>query len=1489
MFVYVICGRYTVLQHFKETIHLFNDDLKNNDLKSPNELKALVVGTDFIYALKHPVDAHFGQLNGWPLFYPFDRDLEEGSPLEFLSKHVYGTLEMLVVHKDYQKDPVLIDYFKKGRSGYLRLNYVGVTDDDGCRKIATALDKGAKTEDLPIDKFRSEEDMKLHYLIQPEHYDWDKKYADYFKSLKEEVETKGNANHAQQEEVEQEGTKQNELEQDSDSSAEEKEYIGLTEKELDNIAEEYGPLYTQAVSNILSNYSKMFTAAFQIEQPVGIFSIDEKGEPAVYRISGSRRVESRATIRPIYPYLYSDTISSYGLKVLKSRSAKEIASVIVNGGSSDGIDVANHGDRLYFPNKMLEFAYGLQLAGRNQNGATNYPVHSKATSWKNYEPIVRNSLKSAFSETLKLLALKKAKEGHTVKEILMDSSISTEFKGYIDRLRESFLTCIMISDLIKDDENLGLLKVKMLYPYGDLDSSLNLATRACERVYGKADGKKALSRDVEIDDCYSVHSYEADSDMVSASPLFAYKAAKAIMRGGEELTFDKMILGRDISGNILQNGQVPFNLGNSLVHYDIAESRSGKGVATLAKVAAAIKSKMFIPYGDNKPDMGALLLELCPEAFIFNGSAASYSPKDGTNLQKRFLAPEMEGWRAPNSTPDYIKNLFGADDALSLGDIYYLRGVLFTMSIIYARAIHSETFANSDLFKIDGEPRGIAAFFDEWTVANRGIGNKLREMIGKGVRVSIDSEFYDYESKRKAAERDGKPFTKVFSKPPVENFYANELMKKLRSSVKAINYGKNAGLQNAENRRSNVFIIGQEQPILAEDISGESIFPIGNKNADTFLNPKESVIFNNHPLAPFVATGKQDISIGNNTQGWLGSSGNGYAANFINEKARMFGYVPKFTKSNQNDIFSQNSEWGKRNATFYKPFLILPKADMDKYYVQTALKYSKLVGVSAKSIIAQNAQQDSQGNDIEGAPYELDMYDAGTEIIDSGKRLHDAVGLEGYLEYIGVSKEEAYNTLKASGDLAQKLVERIGYKGTWREFLMDLRPEYMFSIDELADCFVNSTSLAANHTKDGNLMYKYYPEAFTVNVQEGMHENEEVQDKIKLMNYFADSDTEGININEIDKERAEQLSNISYLGEEDGNLEDLTELDKDDGLLDSMSFHDPSSSPKPTFQEKDSLLDLTLADLAKADPITQKRILDRVNQIQEESPIINPNDSEKGYGIPGVIFDKHGRAYKLDTAQVDLTDDSWDDYVVQQAIKNHGNQFSYSALEKIVTDKAMAIAKASGGLSDVRVIGGVLAINDKVVGLNMSEQLLNLLPETTIWNVQNGELASYFNWRKLRTGRVRNLNIESKSFVLTTLAEGMGYRKNFDLKNFFEDIPSLISFTIDGEEYTRTTIKYLDEEDIFYGARGAEYAYRVSQAWFTKHRKQGFTNATDTWKRKDIGFWRKARNSLWHTTVATTISTGQVGAFVGRKLFKGGKNLMKDFQEMLQEKRNLDD
>ena len=575
-------------------------------LPSPNVVQTLVIGRDFVYARFHmPVQGKEA------LLLPFDSEKvmaeSSESPMYILKDRVYGTLEDLVLDESYTDDLILQEYAQKAFNGQIRLK--SVVPCDNAIEVAVALDEGATGEQLEFGSmFENGKPYYSRYSLQPEHYDWDVQAKSYF----QELESRLSGVSSSKEEVAEESIE--EVEEPIEEVVEEP-----TEEQynLRDAVDYYAAHIDTVVSDIISNYTKLFKAGYQLKRPVGV--LGEQGDSGkLMTLSGSSQTFTKPN--PVIRALYQLTVAEYDLKILPYRSVDHIASIIVNGVTPDGVTISRD-TRLYFPYKMLEFAYGRKTPKATEGGKTNYPKHSDKLNWEAYAHEVDANLRQVTTGIVAKIL------GNFQDVEYFDSKVESSISESLSRFKDVFTTCILVGEFPLIKGLPSLLKVRTLLPY-ELHNNYNVATEAM-KVGISSLGTDPFEGFPIHDGVYHMYTHEYNHALANSKPMYAYHAAKSLRESGHEVNYKNMIIGMGLDDSILQNGSGKVNLVPNMSHFLIAGSRAGKGVDSMAKLAAALKSGKPVFYLDNKPDIGAVLLDIEPNSFVVNGQLVTSCPLQG--------------------------------------------------------------------------------------------------------------------------------------------------------------------------------------------------------------------------------------------------------------------------------------------------------------------------------------------------------------------------------------------------------------------------------------------------------------------------------------------------------------------------------------------------------------------------------------------------------------------------------------------------------------------------------------------------------------------------------------------------------------------------------------------------------------------------------------------------------------------------------------------
>lgn len=1428
------------------------------ELNSPNEVRAIVVGKDFVYLRKHKDDDPQPSL-----FIPFDPSLVgNDDPLFFMEERTYGTMEELYLYEGYSNSPVLDSYMEKAQQDRIRLSSLIIGSEGEIDQCASGVDAGASLEDMGYSYSRPLSEFSHIYHLQPEHYSWDATEGiDYFTGVESLVANMTRGEESYDSEATEEVEDLEEVTEDVMEGVAEEVSIGHEDYNLKDAVDYYAAHIDTVVSDIISNYTKLFKAGYQLKRPVGV--LGEQGESGkLMTLSGSTQIFTKPN--PVIRALYQLTVAEYDLKILPYRSVDHIASIIVNGVTPDGVTVSPD-SRLYFPYKMLEFAYGRKTPKATEGGRTNYPKHSDKLNWEAYASEVDENLRQVTTGIVAKIL------GNFEDVDYFDAKVESSISESLARFKDVFTTCILVGEFPLIKGLPSLLKVRTLLPY-ELHNSYNVATEAM-KVGISSLGTDPFEGIPIHDGVYHMYTHEYNHSLANSKPMYAYHAAKSLKESGHEVNYKNMIIGLGLDDSILQNGSGNVNLVPNMSHFLVAGSRAGKGVDSMAKLAAALKSGKPVFYLDNKPDIGAVLLDIEPNSFVVNGQLVTSSQDGGTNLSSHFMGNSPLANVSPQGIPSY---LYSSSDALfrgrsysQLGAVFYARALQLVMLITYFRTLDDI----STKVDLGDKANGIVAFFDEFNVTqDSGLGPLMQKIYFNYART-------DYAEAERTAQETGKKNS--VRKPSQNAYWGTAFTESLKNTAMMLADGTKAGYMNGEAAASDIYIVGQDLPDVIESAEDfDDFYPTHRgKNTERAQFASGKGGGKTQPLVPLVSPGGADIFVGYNLKhsNYLNQS-RGFAKDKLDKDARLFAYIPSYNRGIKKQIESANEEFARNVPTYYKPLLLLADADMDKYFVKNAMSYAIESGIDAESIILDNAQEDEQGNPLK---FEKRQFsDNKGHTYSTEYRIHSAVGLKDYLNYIGMDDASISASLRSASDMAQRVVTALGYEGTWREFVQDLRPEYMIHASNVLESLKTGQRLSDLNAKTFSEFREGYPEAFTV------------ADISRLGEEVGEVD---VNYEDID---FASLGQSVYFNSEGKSPEDVEELFKQDDLMDDIDLgadYDLYDNARNVqFSQQDRLKDLTISDIQNLTPDEQKAIYDMlIKGLENQAVIENPNDEQLGYGKLGVAYDNFGRAYKIDTSQVDKTSSVYDDVLLDDNMsKLDGDlmEVSYQALVKTVTDKAVAVAKSTGGFKTISVLGGSLIVNDIMIGLRIAENLLGGLPSNVADDIRSGRLASYFNWRLLPRSGVVALKVDSSRFVFNEISEGMGYSKNFNVQELFEDLPRLQKFVVGSEEYTRARVNSIarnQEEDMFYQPRKAEQAYRLSQAWLGRNRLSSWQRANDIWKRKDLGTFRKVLGSTGNAAIAGASGVTEVTGWAGRKLFRGVGRVASELKSMLDESNNL--
>lgn len=773
------------------------------------------------------------------------------------------------------------------------------------------------------------------------------------------------------------------------------------------------------IDDLLESYDQIFASGYEVIQPYGVLSINSRGMGTALRLEGEK----------LAPAKYAGSVQeSFGLinqylnlEVKNTRDIEQIVHEVLN---------APDGTNLYFPKKMLEYAYGRERAKSSETGDDNFPRNAHDVSWEAYrENELFKSLKDVYLDAAVV----------TVKEKgLLDSITTPESRNIIgrslDKITKALGTVLLVSKYEVLNQRPSQLKLRVLDPTHSLPTNKNLATEAIVKATSSTGGRDSLSIEVIKDGSFYEFYHQTDRSLANAAPLFAYKALESLKRKGVKPNMDNLILGIDEEDSILQAGPSGIDLSQNLIHWVIAGSRAGKGVMTQNILASGDGSGLPLFYLDRAPDISSTLLKIYPGAFVVNGG--SMLSGDGRDHWKAFA--DANNWVNWSHIPDYIPVESPSQNYVVYGDIFYARALLFIMGILVARVTSTKHL---------GGDKGLMIVIDELKNASDGLQNSfLTPNVGSHYHpqnYQTQKEYADAINKwnedKEAGLKPPKPSRDGLASEAYEgSAWYTDFLDALKSSFRTLSASSSAGMKDNETRRSNIFVLSQQIHSTSRDSS--EIFPTKNKSSfgrGFSFQP-------NDVLASIInVTGNADAFFGFNKddseRNILGQLTPGsYASTRLDEKARKFAYVSKL---NEKTISEISKEETARAATFFKPFLIFADGREDQYFVQNARNFMEAAGVDWASVVEEN--EDDQV--------------AGT--------INRKVGYEEYVKAMGRFTPPEHS-LKLGAEIANYVAKRMGYPETleqvqmadgsvqtidltWRALIFDLRPQWMFDVSDV--------------------------------------------------------------------------------------------------------------------------------------------------------------------------------------------------------------------------------------------------------------------------------------------------------------------------------------------------------------------------------------------------------------------------------------------------------
>lgn len=1212
--------------------------------------------------------------------------------------------------------------------------------------------------------------------------------------------------------------KQEEQEKDS---KEEKPKQTESDKKL---LEYYSAHYNGAVSELLKRYNSLFASGYEVSKPYGLLS-----ENGVMSLSGNELVYKDNTASTSKMYRICKDI--LGFKEVNVRSGKNIFMEICREFSTGS------GIPLYFPKKLLEFVYGRTPSGLGAESEKTYLPHDKANSWSSYSSAeLKNSLKS-LAEGMILWYLHSC-----LKENESPTDDTTVVK--IEQLLTYFQKCMSMCLLLIDWKVVGgipsIFRLRLCDP--DMRVKEDLTGIFIKEAFMGSTGEVPFSYQprIEEDTYIKEYAHEFNHDISQAMPLFAYKAYDVLKAQGIAISWDNIVLGKFEDGSILRNGTHGVDLKNNLTHHIDAGSRAGKGVMTLAILGAGIASKKNIFYLDRKPDMASMMKHLSPNMFVVNGAeyVASHDNYGVYASQNSWVRKDL----IPNELEEIMQSSLSWD---TYGDMFYMRALKLVMGIIIARGSGKQSDAKF------GGKNGILLVVDEF----KNFQESFAKIIDKMFKfVAPDKNWYRKELDRASNKGEDTSYLKGYYN--TTSLYAVSYLNHLIEDLEYLSSKRDAGFASKEVELSDIFVIGQNlvHGMLPFE-KYRNVLTTGRYRSMNIGTPSSSLDKLDTSTQSFgysmVSFKTADAFFGRNQEDgrdkYLAQKNkNSKAYGRLDDKASNFAYMRSFNESIRHIILGGNVNENIRLANdciYFKPFLVLN--DCTPQF--TGPMFDRCRGteevpyVTKEEVIAENP--DSQDS----------------------SRLSRNVGFENYLINMGVT--DYSSVLESGAHIADYVVkELLGYPGNWFDFIIDLRPEWMFTIEDIVNSATGGIVKLKNPLKNP-VLREYYE---YVNANKGSDVNEQALDNVSDFYYDGGNSEDFSNMNaqdkSVDERLAEALGDNEIIGE-----------DEEVALWDDMSDNIQEIDPRDEVNLQESSIQETRTQGSNSN-----------TDIDVDSIINSHIEALRKLGIDVPIKDDSWKAVNPITGSVEPEGfKSAPDTEFGEDLGNIDYSEDINSYEDMVKIISKDLVNKFGGLERIhsfKVVGGSIIINRYYYRCKVKDMFARNIPYDIRREINAGSISNLFDYRLLqKMPNIRDLEFDSVSFVYDYVSGPLGFGNSINVYRFFEGFRKLQVLTIGKERFTRSN--YMEKsrgEDLFYSPKTARiYADAVELALGNAN-KRAWSWTKRSASNKNVKFWKKAGLVSLGVTASAASYVGTKAVNTGKKLPNLAKGIYQSFKEFIE-------
>ena len=937
------------------------------------------------------------------------------------------------------------------------------------------------------------------------------------------------------------------------------------------------------------------------------------------------------------------------------------------------------------------------------------------------------------------------------------------------------------------------------------------------------------------------YTHIANPAVAEAEPLFAYKAAEALNERGEVLNSKNILIGKGLDGKIItssRSGNSRISLWQNLVHATNSGSRSGKGVQISSQlVPALVDSRPLFPQ-DRKPDTSVSLYIISggadskgtPYGYFIQGGAFS----KGNVSAPDEIANELDWDNNPkimSRMPRLVPKFWGISSYKGVwGDMAYFRSILLTLGILALRS--QVRSSDPQLYEELGGDDGIVILYDEITafinsfmqtymnssnwfskdVWSKKKANALKVAMASSETAKEGSKaLIEAEDTINEAKKDNFKF----------NVYMRDLVDNYNRSLDLLKVLEIAGFKGQESIFSDIYIVGQTLDITTPETR---TIPFTNSGEVRAFSPKDNHLF------AFLYNFQSDFIFGYNEtsgasqQGWRKVQGSD-SAKYLTETARRFGYLSGVTYEQVRDGSDKDANMAKAvdsadetGTVYFKPYLLLNASDGEP-----VRQLEQNLGDKADTIRANNSQDGDSSK-----------WD---------KRI-------GFLDYVNsqmISGGDPGKSLKKARAIAEKVIAKMGYQGDYLDFLLDLRPEWNFSVADVVDAFEVPQKYAENERFSSWTQYN--------NILNGVDESESTNTDFETdselafnggmnefgLNGFDEVDADELEENPSNEFGLDNLNDEDYEGKHNTDASGFESTEEVPWEEDITSEYDPDSVVYENIQPETNVKGVTvplsedgLDRLAHAFGVSKEDVASIYSNRQPDEDFKqNLNDFNNAESF----------------TRVNNTNMTFGDLMNGQSDALQGLQ---EAMEFITNDVFDAF-EGQHNIHTIEVKAGFLRVNDikykpsfpniQAVGLPIDKQK----------QFEDKEYAEFFDFRSLTAmSNISYLKLDSVQFALLRVSRPLGLDEDDSVFKLFDVFPTLREIQIGHNVFNRDD--------------GLEYVIEQESLFKSSRRRNQVLNNLD----KNSRNFRRARwdstKRYWHNETGWRRFTGVTSNFVGASL-----------------------